>query len=74
MAQEVLCKKLEGDTDQLQNSKARDRLTNMFDAPLPADSMAAIEELLKFISLDGKRAAVPLKVLLRPQRPDAMSQ
>jgi hypothetical protein len=50
-----LCKKLEGDTDQPHASKTRDRLTKLFDTPLSADAMAAIEELLKIISLDGKK-------------------
>jgi hypothetical protein len=49
-----LCKKLEGDTDQPHASKTRDRLTKLFDT-LSADAMAAIEELLKIISLDGKK-------------------
>jgi hypothetical protein len=56
MAQEVLCKKLDGVIEQPDKEKlARDRLIQLFDAPLPEDAMEAIEDLLKVIILDGKR-------------------
>jgi hypothetical protein len=56
MAQEVLCKKLDGVIEQPDKEKlARDRLIQLFDAPLPEDAMEAIEDLLKVINLDGKR-------------------
>jgi hypothetical protein len=62
MAQEVLCKKLEGAIGQPdKEKKARDRLIQLFDAPLPDDAMEAIEDLLKIINLDGKKVVVPKK-------------
>jgi hypothetical protein len=75
LAQEVLCKKLEGAADQPdKSSKARNRLIRLFDAPLPAEAMAAFEELLKVISLDGNRAVELQKELPSPQWLDAMPQ
>jgi hypothetical protein len=42
MAQEVLCKKLDGSLDQPDKvESARERLTKLFDAPLPDDAMEA---------------------------------
>jgi hypothetical protein len=62
MAQEVLCKKLEGAIGQPdKEKKGRDRLIQLFDAPLPDDAMEAIEDLLKIINLDGKKVVVPKK-------------
>jgi hypothetical protein len=67
LAQEVLCKKLEGAADQPdKSSKARNRLIRLFDAPLPAEAMAAFEELLKVISLDGKKGSRAAKGVAKP--------
>jgi hypothetical protein len=63
MAQEVLCKKLDGALDQPDKvESARERLTKLFDAPLPDDAMEAIEDLLKVINLEGKRGGSSKKV------------
>jgi hypothetical protein len=37
------------------------RLTKLFDAPIPNEAMEAIEELLKFISLENKSGTHPAK-------------
>jgi hypothetical protein len=63
MAQEVLCNKLDGALDQPDKvESARERLTKLFDAPLPDDAMEAIEDLLEVINLEGKRGGSSKKV------------
>jgi hypothetical protein len=60
LAQDLLCRKLEGSQPDF-TAQARDRLTKLFDAPIPQNAMEAIEELLKFISLEGKGGAPATK-------------
>jgi hypothetical protein len=60
MANDLLCKKLEGGQSDL-TTQARDRLIKLFDTSIPHNAMEAIEELLKFINLEGKDAAKPGK-------------
>jgi hypothetical protein len=69
MAQEVLCKKLEGAAkEQGKEKQARDRLIRLFD-----NAMEAIEDLLKVINMDGKKFAAPKRKgeeRLQSTRPD----
>jgi hypothetical protein len=60
LAQEIFCIKLEGGQPN-KNEQARDRLTKLFDAPIPQGAMEAIEDLLKIISLDSKAGAPSAK-------------
>jgi hypothetical protein len=62
MAQEILCRKLEGAPEQTnKDDPARDRLTKLFDAPIPQEAMEAIEDLIKAISLDNRKNAQSAK-------------
>jgi hypothetical protein len=62
LAQEILCEKLEGVPGQQGKvDKARERLMKFFDTPLPQDTMEAIEDLVKVISLEGKPGSTPAK-------------
>jgi hypothetical protein len=60
MVQDLMCKKLEGGQLDL-TTQARDCLIKLFDTPIPHNAMEAIEDLLKFINLEGKDAAKPGK-------------
>jgi hypothetical protein len=63
LAQEILCRKLEGASDQpRKNDPVRDCLTKLFNAPIPQEAMEAIEDLIKVISLDTRKSAQPAKV------------
>jgi hypothetical protein len=63
LAQELLCKKLEGVAGQQSKADhARERLVKLFDAPLPQEAMAAIEDLLQVINLEGKAGTTSTKV------------
>jgi hypothetical protein len=63
MAQELLCKKLEGVPGQQGiEDQARNRLMKLFDNPLPKEVMEAIKDLLKVISLEDKRGLASGKV------------
>jgi hypothetical protein len=69
LAQDILCKKLEGSQMDF-TTQARDRLTKLFDAPIPHNAMETIEELLKFISLEGKGGAPATESGKKRQRPE----
>jgi hypothetical protein len=62
LAQELLCKKLEGIAWQRSKADcARERLVKLFDAPLPQEAMATIEDLLQVINLEGKGGTMSTK-------------
>jgi hypothetical protein len=62
LAQELLCKKLEGVAGQQSKAdRARERLVKLFDAPLPQEAMATIEDLLQVINLEGKAGTTSTK-------------
>jgi hypothetical protein len=62
LAQELLCKKMEGVAGQQSKADcARERLVKFFDAPLPQEAMAAIEDLLQVINLEGKGGTTSTK-------------
>jgi hypothetical protein len=56
LVQDILCKKLEGCRSS-PTIQARDRLTKLFEGPIPQEAMEAIEDLLKVINLETKTAA-----------------
>jgi hypothetical protein len=56
LSQDIICKKLEG-CQSSPTIQARDRLTRLFEAPIPQEAMEAIEDLLKVINLETKTAA-----------------
>jgi hypothetical protein len=60
LAQDILRKKLEGDQCDL-TIHTHERLTKLFDAPIPQEAMEAIEDLLKAINLENKTGTAPPK-------------
>lgn len=56
MAQEILAKKLRILTESTdKKEEARNRIMNLFEGPVPAQAMQAMEDLLQAMNIDGKQ-------------------